>query len=92
MHAHNSTHFLTIVLPFKLGFVMNWCGFHRETGILRGLQEPNEGPHEPARCHFDVAYANRHHLALCCTGIGLHGLHGHHFIVVSRPQAPQSPF
>ena len=66
MHARDSTHFLTILLPFRLGFAMNRLGFHRETGVSRGLQEPNEGPHEPTRCHFDidVSYANRQHLAL----------------------------
>ena len=58
---------------------MNRLGFHRETGVSRGLPEPNEGPHEPTRCHFDVAYDNRQHLTLCCTGIGLRELHGHRF-------------
>ena len=62
---------------------MNRHGFHRETGVSRGLREPTEGPHEPTRCHFDDAYANRQHLTLCCTGIGLRELHGLRFIVVS---------
>ena len=82
MHAHDSIHFLAILLPFRLGFTMNRLGFHRETGVSSGLtlREPNKGPHEPTRCHFDVAYvhvndtvytyANRQHLmALWCTEI-----------------------
>ena len=92
MHAHASTHFLTILLPFRLGFAMNRLRFHRETGVSKGLREPNEGPHEPTRCHFDVACANRQHLTLCCTGIGLRELHGHRFITGSRPRAPRGPF